>query len=191
MAVLGRQVTDRKAHARNLRIAHLCVQIGRQLSMSAEELRLLARAGLLHDFGKLSHPHESSHQRFALDVAGWQPGGSHPGLGMSMLERTGRSSRELRAVLYHHERLDGSGYPFGLSGEAIPIEARILAVADTYDALTSDTPYRRAGSAADARRVLLDEAGTGLDPKVVAALFASLDTKPEGVRRHKRRALAF
>jgi putative two-component system response regulator len=82
------------------------------------------------------------------------------------------------AVLYHHERLDGSGYPYGLSGEAIPIEARIVAVADTYDALTSDRPYRKACSEAEARRVLIAEAASRLDPRAVSALFGALDLSP-------------
>jgi HD-GYP domain-containing protein (c-di-GMP phosphodiesterase class II) len=94
-------------------------------------------------------------------------------------------------VLYHHERLDGSGYPYGLKAEAIPIEARIVAVADTYDALTSDRPYRKACTQAEARRVLVEEAGSRLDSKAVAALFNSLDYgygRPEALAR---RALAY
>jgi putative two-component system response regulator len=79
------------------------------------------------------------------------------------------------AVLYHHERLDGSGYPYGLRAESIPIEARIVAVADTYDALTSDRPYRKACSKLEAQRVLREEAGTRLDSNAVAALFSALD----------------
>jgi HD-GYP domain-containing protein (c-di-GMP phosphodiesterase class II) len=96
-------------------------------------------------------------------------------VGLSILDHVGRSTREALAVLYHHERMDGSGYPYGLAAGAIPIEARIVAVADTYDALTSDRPYRKACSAWEARRVLQAEAGARLDPKVVAALLRSLD----------------
>jgi len=94
-------------------------------------------------------------------------------------------------VLYHHERLDGSGYPYGLKAEAIPIEARIVAVADTYDALTSDRPYRGACSQAEARRVLIEEAGTRLDPKAVSALFTVLDHHVETFASSSRVALAF
>ena len=103
---------------------------------------------------------------------------SHPELGLSMLGRSGKAKREVLAVLYHHERLDGSGYPYGLSGDAIPIEARIVAAADTYDALTSDRPYRNACSLAAARRVLQREARGRLDPRVVAALLRALDDGP-------------
>jgi putative two-component system response regulator len=78
-------------------------------------------------------------------------------------------------VLYHHERMDGSGYPHGLVGDAIPIEARVVAVADTYDVLISDRPYRKACAAVEARRVVEREAGSHLDPRVVAALVKTLD----------------
>ena len=75
------------------------------------------------------------------------------------------------AVLYHHERMDGSGYPHGLAAAEIPIEARIVAVADTYDVLTSDRPYRHAFTQVEALRRILDEAGPHLDPRVVDALL--------------------
>jgi HD-GYP domain-containing protein (c-di-GMP phosphodiesterase class II) len=99
---------------------------------------------------------------------------AHPEIALSILG-SGQSRRALLAVLYHHERLDGSGYPYGLDAEAIPIEARIVAVADTYDALTSDRPYRKARTPWEARRVLLDEARGRLDARVVSAMFQALD----------------
>jgi HD-GYP domain-containing protein (c-di-GMP phosphodiesterase class II) len=149
--------------------------MGRQLSMSAHELRVLARAGLMHDIGKLGIPQDVLSKDSALDAAEWNLMRTHPELGLTLLDRAGRSSREVLAVLYHHERIDGSGYPYGLTGDAIPIEARIVAVADTYDALTSDRPYRRACSEEEARRVLIGEAGSRLDARAVSALFRALD----------------
>jgi HD-GYP domain-containing protein (c-di-GMP phosphodiesterase class II) len=79
-------------------------------------------------------------------------------------------TREMLGVLYHHERMDGSGYPHRLASTEIPIEARIVAVADTYDVLTTDRPYRRAVSPIEALLKVLDDAGPRLDPMVVAAL---------------------
>jgi len=172
---LGLKVKDREAGAHNLRVARLCVHIGRQLSMSAAELKLLARAGLLHDVGKLRIPDALLGKHEALDEAEWRLIRMHPEIGHSLLDHAGRSSREVLAVLYHHERLDGSGYPYGLKAEAIPIEARIVAVADTYDALTSDRPYRMACTQAEARRVLREESGLRLDARAVGALFSALD----------------
>jgi HD-GYP domain-containing protein (c-di-GMP phosphodiesterase class II) len=172
-------VKDREALGHNRRVAQLCVQIGRQLAMTATELRVLARAGLLHDIGKLAIPDQILDKHSGLDAAEWVLMRSHPELGLSLLGQD-RSRREMLAVLYHHERLDGSGYPYGLGSASIPIEARIVAVADTYDALTSDRPYRKARTPAEARRVLMEEAGRRLDAKVVSAMFAALEAAPIG-----------
>lgn len=187
VVALGLKVKDREARAHNLRVARLCVQIGRQMSMSAHELRVLARAGLLHDIGKLAIPDEVLGKHTALDDFEWSLMRAHPEMGLTLLDRAGQSSREVFAVLYHHERLDGSGYPYGLRAEAIPLEARIVAVADTYDALVSDRPYRMAVSDAEARRVLVEEAGLRLDARAVSALFRALDQVGLGPRP----ALAF
>jgi len=98
-----------------------------------------------------------------------------PEVGLRILQWAGKFERALLAVLYHHERMDGRGYPHGLVGDAIPIEARVVAVADMYDVLTSDRPYRRARDEREARRVLQEAAGPHLDPNVVSALLRSLD----------------
>lgn len=191
VVALGLKVKDREARGHNLRVARLCVSIGRQMSMSASELRVLARAGLMHDIGKLGIPDAVLEKHSPLDESEWVLMRTHPEMGLTLLDRTGQSSREVLAVLYHHERLDGSGYPYGLKAEAIPIEARIVAVADTYDALTSDRPYRTACSQAEARRVLVEEAGSRLDGRVVAALFGALEQDAVKAEAATRVALAF
>ena len=191
VVALGLKVKDREARGHNLRVARLCVHIGRQMSMSAAELRVLARAGLLHDIGKLGIPEAVLGKHSPLDESEWILMRTHPEMGLNLLDRAGQSSREVLAVLYHHERLDGSGYPYGLKAEAIPIEARIVAVADTFDALTSDRPYRAACSQAEARRVLVEEAGSRLDPKAVAALFNVLDYDIGSTEGASRMALAY
>jgi putative two-component system response regulator len=187
---LGLKAKDRELRAHNLRVARLCVHIGRQMSMSASELRLLARAGLMHDIGKIAIPDAVLGKHTQLDEAEWNLMRAHPEMGLALLDRAGQSSREVLAVLYHHERLDGSGYPYGLAGETIPIEARIVAVADTYDALTSDRPYRKASSEVEARTVLREEAGSRLDTKAVAALFAALDETMVAMQVVRRPQLA-
>jgi HD-GYP domain-containing protein (c-di-GMP phosphodiesterase class II) len=178
VAALGLWVKDREGRAHNLRVARLCVHIGREMSMSAAELRTLARAGLMHDIGKVGIPAAVLDKHSPLSESEWSLMRTHPEMGLSLLDRAGQSSREVLAVLYHHERLDGSGYPYGLKAEAIPVEARIVAVADTYDALTSDRPYRTACSRAEARRVLVGEAHSRLDARAVDALFRALDFAP-------------
>lgn len=186
VAVLGHLVKDREALGHNRRVAQLCVRIGRQLAMTTNELRVLSRAGLLHDIGKVAIPDQILDKHSALDAAEWTLMRTHPEIGLSLLGQS-RSRREMLAVLYHHERLDGSGYPYGLAADSIPIEARIVAAADTYDALTSDRPYRKACTPLEARKVLMEEAGRRLDARVVSAMFAVLETQP--LTRFPERAL--
>lgn len=190
VVTLGLKVKDRESRAHNLRVARLCVNIGREMSMSASELRVLARAGLMHDIGKLGIPQAVLEKHSPLDESEWHLMRTHPEMGLTLLDRAGQSSREVLAVLYHHERLDGSGYPYGLKAESIPVEARIVAVADTYDALTSDRPYRHACSRTEARRVLVAEAGSRLDARAVDALFRALDDAA-GAGTARRLALAY
>ena len=167
------EVKDRETQGHNRRVAEICVQIGRELGMTASDLRTLARSGLLHDVGKLGIPDAILHKHGPLSGAEWVVMKTHPEIGLRILQRCGHFKRELLAVLYHHERIDGSGYPHGLVGEAIPVEARIVAVADTYDVLTSDRPYRPARGEGEARAIIEAEAGSHLDQRMVAALLRS------------------
>ena len=161
-----------KGHDR--RVANLAMGIGRALGLAAEKQEVLARAGLLHDVGKLGIPPEILYKRGPLTEAEWRVMRTHPELGLAILGATGRFTREMLGVLYHHERMDGAGYPHGLAGEEIPIEARIVAVADTFDVLSTDRPYRPAFSPAEAMVRVQGEAGGHLDPVVVDALIRTL-----------------
>jgi HD domain-containing protein len=174
------EVKDRETQGHNRRVAQLSVQIGRQLGMSATELRVLARTGLLHDVGKLGIPDAILEKQGPLDESESTIMKTHPEIGVGILKRGGHFKRELLGVLYHHERMDGSGYPHGLRADAIPIEARIVAVADTYDVLTTDRPYRQACGGREARRIVEEAAGTHLDPRVVVALMQALDRPDSG-----------
>jgi len=171
------EVKDRETQGHHRRVAQLSVQIGQQLGMSATELRVLARTGLLHDVGKLGVPDAILEKHGPLTESESAVMKTHPEIGVAILKRGGHFKRELLGVLYHHERMDGSGYPHGLVSDAIPIEARIVAVADTYDVLTTDRPYRQACGGRQARRVVQEEAGTHLDPHVVVALMRALDKR--------------
>jgi HD-GYP domain-containing protein (c-di-GMP phosphodiesterase class II) len=176
------------------RVALLAAGLGRALGMPVEEQEILARAGLLHDVGKLGIPREILLKNGPLTEEEWRIMRTHPELGTqmaaSMFGSTDRFAREMLAVLHHHERMDGGGYPHGLASAEIPIEARIVAVADTFDALTSDRPYRKACSAREARRVLREEAGSRLDARAVTALCDALDLQDLRAPRTKVRAFA-
>jgi hypothetical protein len=171
------EVKDRETQGHNRRVAELSVEIGRHMGMSATELRVLARSGLLHDVGKLGIPDAILEKQGPLDESESAVMKTHPEIGVAILKRGGHFKRELLGVLYHHERMDGSGYPHGLVADAIPIEARIVAVADTYDVLITDRPYRQACGGREARRVLQAEAGSHLDPQAVLALMRALDRR--------------
>ena len=156
------------------RVAQLSLEIGKTLGMGKDEQEILARAGLLHDVGKLGIPQKILFKNGPLTEAEWDVMRTHPELGLAILGATGRFTREMLAVLYHHERMDGAGYPHGLASAEIPIEARIVAVADTFDVLTSDRPYRQAFSYEEAVERVQLEAGPHLDPLVVDALIRTL-----------------
>ena len=118
-------------------------------------------AGVLHDLGKLGIADAILHKPGALTDAEWKEMTRHPEIGARILEHAGL--RDIAAwVLAHHERLDGRGYPFGLAADEIPLEARILAVADAYEAMIADRPYRR-GMAAEDARAELERLATMLD----------------------------
>ena len=168
------EARDENTKGHNLRVAELALQIGRAMELPNETLRTLARAGLLHDVGKIGIPDSILSKPGALEPDEWVVIKRHPELGHAILSRVDRLRREAAIVIAHHERLDGSGYPRGLRGEEIPLEARILAVADTYDVLVSDRPYRKAFGRERAIRILLEECGTHLWEPAVRALLRSL-----------------
>ena len=179
------EARDENTRGHNLRVAEIAVSIGRAMELPNETLRTLARAGLLHDVGKIGIPDAILSKPGALDAGEWSVIKRHPELGHEILSRVDRLRREAQIVVAHHERLDGSGYPRGLQGEQIPLEARILAVADTFDVLVSDRPYRKAFDRSHAYRILREECGTHLWEPAVRALFKSLGERWEPLSEPK------
>lgn len=155
-------------------VAALAERIARRLGLSPAEGRDVRYAALLHDIGKIGVPSEILLKPASLDDAEWKLMRAHVEIGAELVERIGPFAHLAGAVRHHHERVDGGGYPDRLCGETIPLAARIIAACDTFDAITTDRPYRRARSVQDARAELRRVAGTQLDPDVVEALLAEL-----------------
>lgn len=157
------------------RVAELTLAIAEEMRIPSANARAASHAALLHDIGKLGIPESVLHKPGALSDEEFAILREHPARGHQMVNQAPALLAAAPAIRWHHERLDGSGYPDGLSGNEIPLEARIVAVADVWDALTSDRVYREAMSDQTARRIVQSESGHKLDPDCVAALFAVLD----------------
>ena len=172
MRVLARAVDARDPYTRQHsdRVADLAVQLATVLRWPVERIVALREAALVHDVGKIGVPEAvlCKPGRLTDEEFGWIK--KHPEIGHRILKDIPQLADILPGVLHHHERIDGRGYPHGLAGEAIPLMARIIAVADTFDALSSTRSYR----AARPRDVVLAEiarsAGSQLDPAIAAAM---------------------
>jgi diguanylate cyclase (GGDEF)-like protein len=161
------------SHARALR--DTAVRVGAEIGLDAVGLKRLELGALFHDIGKIGIPSEIARKPGPLTETDRAAIEVDPTLGERILEPIDRLA-EIRPVVRHcHERWDGSGYPDGLAGEAIPLESRIIFVCDTYHAMTTDRPYRSRLSHPDACRQLEAEAGAQFDPRVVAAFLATVD----------------
>jgi HD-GYP domain-containing protein (c-di-GMP phosphodiesterase class II) len=169
MVRLAEKDTSTEEHTR--RVAWLAVRIGEELGLAPARLRRLAIGGLLHDIGKLSTPTEVLRKPASLDDREFALIQRHPENGRDLLAELGGFDEGVqRLVLDHPERLDGSGYPRGLSGGELDLETRILAVCDVYDALVSPRVYRGAWTSERALALLAGEEKDGFDARCVETL---------------------
>ena len=166
------------------RVNAYALEVGRRLGLGAPELELLQIASTLHDIGKIGIPEQILNKRGPLSEEERAVMQRHPEIGARLLSRIDGLRAAAPLVLHHQERWDGRrdgqfpGYPAGLRGEQIPLGARIIAVVDAFDAMTTDRSYRRALATTRAREVLVEERGSQFDPRVVDTFLALLDERP-------------
>jgi len=172
VAAMGRAIAARDAYTcgHSDRVAHLCAMLGSAIGLEGEELENLRMAGQLHDIGKIGFDDDILHNESPVpDPDMLERIRRHPQDGADILESLDFLGPVREYVLHHHERPDGKGYPFGATAERIPLGAKIVAVADVFDALTSDRSYQKGKSVDEAFAIMDRLAGTGLDAGLVAA----------------------
>ena len=176
------------------RVAEYSAAVARQMQLSAKLVERVRWSALLHDLGKIAIPDAVLLKPGAFDEQEREVINHHPSIARDILQNVEAMAEFVPCVLHHHERWDGTGYPDGLRGDAIPLLSRIIAVADTFDAMTTDRPYRNALSLDEARRRLLGGAGSQWDERCVGAIVALIDAgalqPPRELERQFGRRLA-
>lgn len=160
------ELRDDETHEHTRRVTELSVKLGQKLGLGPKELQQIYWGGLLHDIGKMAVPDSILLKPDKLTPEEFQTMQQHPVYARRWLEHVGFLGEARDIPYHHHEKWDGSGYPAGLKGENIPLYARIFALADVYDALTSDRPYRKAMTVPEALQIIRQGMGTHFDPEV-------------------------
>ncbi|MEW6524502.1 MAG: HD domain-containing phosphohydrolase [Bacillota bacterium] len=162
---------DSYTNQHSQRVAEHAARTARHLRLDEDSVEIITMAARVHDLGKVGVTDDLLLKPGALDTRGWWVMQQHPRSGADITARLRLYRRGSPLIRGHHENYDGSGYPDGLAGEDIPLGARIIRVADAYDAMVTDRPYRKGRPAAEALAVLQENAETEFDPKVVAAFL--------------------
>ena len=166
------EAKDAYTEAHTLRVAETARDLGRQLHLEPGDLEVLFRGGLIHDIGKIGVPDAVLLKPGPLTAEERSLMERHPVIGEGIVQPLRSASEALPIIRHHHERWDGAGYPDGLHGEEIPLHARILAICDAFDAMTSDRPYRAGRKPAEAMGVLRSGRGSQWDPVLVDVFLA-------------------
>jgi cyclic di-GMP phosphodiesterase len=180
-AALDLRDTETAGHSR--RVSLYCLEIARAMGCTAEQLKTIARGSYLHDIGKIGIPDSILLKDGKLTAEEQTVMQTHVRIGYELLGRIPFLAAAAEIVLAHQERYDGTGYPQGLMGEEIPLGARIFAVADTLDAMTSDRPYRQALPFSAAREEIVRESGKQFDPDVVRVFLSIPEPVWENIRK--------
>lgn len=167
--VTALEAKDSYTSGHSSRVAEWSVKLAEELKLPEDRVEQIKYAGVLHDVGKIGVSEQILNKKEKLCDAEWELIRNHPVIGQNIVQSIDFLFDVGSTVRYHHERFDGSGYPDGIKGTDIPLESRIIAVADTYDAMTSSRSYRNALSPAEALTELRRVAGSQLDPEIVEA----------------------
>jgi len=165
LQTLTNKYNDEKIHSE--RVSQYCKKIGEALQLRPEEIRELEVAGMFHDIGKISIPDAILDKPGKLTTEEFEIMKTHTINGYQILRAADRFSNLAEYAMSHHERIDGKGYPNGIKGDEIPLFAKIIAVADSYEAMTSNRVYRKALSQEDAIKELINNKGTQFDAEIV------------------------
>jgi HD-GYP domain-containing protein (c-di-GMP phosphodiesterase class II) len=168
------ELRDRETEGHTQRVTELTLRVAHRMALTPEELVNIRRGALLHDIGKLGVPDHILHKPGPLDETEWKTMRQHPLFAHDMIHPIEYLRPALDIPCYHHERWDGSGYPYGLKGTQIPLAARIFTLADVYDALSSDRPYRAAWPKERVLEHIRKGAGSHFDPDVTEVFFREI-----------------
>jgi putative nucleotidyltransferase with HDIG domain len=174
---------DAETEGHSKRVTAFTIAVARQMGISTDQIRIIARGAFLHDIGKMAIPDAILRKPGALNPDETLIMREHCYRGYQMLKKIPFLAEAADIVYSHQEKYDGTGYPRGLKGEQIPLGARIFAVADTLDAITSDRPYRPAQSLTAARKEIEAWSGRQFDPEVVGQFLAMPDDIWEDLRK--------
>jgi putative nucleotidyltransferase with HDIG domain len=161
---------DRETEGHSMRVSQLACLLGEKIGLNNDQLKALERGALLHDIGKIGISDTILHKPGKLTEDEWKIMRMHPDIGARIVERIPFLQESMTVVRYHHERWDGSGYPLGLKSDEIPLHARIFAVVDVFDALTSKRSYRTKSAPDEAIQYLHEQSGVLFDAKIVKTL---------------------
>ncbi len=162
---------DTETEGHSQRVTDTTIELARALGVENKQLIHIRRGALLHDIGKMGIPDSILHKPGPLDEEEWDLMRQHPVFAYNMLNKIEYLRPALDIPHLHHEKWDGSGYPNGLRGPLIPLAARIFAIVDVWDALSSDRPYRKAWPPSKIRDYIQSQSGIHFDPQVVAAFL--------------------
>ena len=178
-------VRDKMTHRHARRVARMSAFVAREMNLTNDEVTQIEYAAALHDIGKIGVADSILHKQESLEPQEWLEMKRHSELGYQILNGIDFLHEAADIVYSHHERFDGKGYPRGLKGEEMPLGARVFAVVDAYDAMTSRRPYREAMPQDDALEEVLRNSGTQFDPIIVTAFLRMIETSADGFREEQ------